>query len=181
MKPTIGVCGFGRCGTSMTMAMLAAGGVPIAGQDSPPYELPDLRDAWSMDLTGKAVKLLDVVLRAEAVPYAPEWRFVWLDRDHVEQARSAVRFLSAAGYPVPPDAAARFRDSYRRDRPDALRLLRGAGPVLVLRYERVLEDPRRAARRLKTLWPELDVKAAAGAVERRDGRSRRHLAAEVLK
>jgi hypothetical protein len=159
----------------MVMHMLAAGGVPIAGGlTRPPFELPDTQDAWSLPLAGRAVKLLDEVL-FRGIPPAPAWRFVWLDRDPAEQARSQVKFLEALVGPLagPREVAvARFAASYQRDRPKALGRLHGAGKVLTLRYEQVLADPRAGALRLRQVWPALDVDAAAGVVHERDGRCR---------
>lgn len=172
-EPAIGVCGYGRCGSSMVMHMLAAGGVPIAGGAEPPsYELPDIEDTWTIPLAGRAVKLLDAVLHSD-LPPADRWRLVWLDRDPVEQARSQVKFLEAMVGPLPEPrevAVEQFARGYQRDRPHALGLLHGHGRVLVLRYEQVLADPPAGARRLRELWPALDVDAAASVVHERDGR-----------
>ena len=186
--PTIGVCGFGRCGSTMLMQMLAAGGIPMApGSDPASGELPldafeALRHGDPADIAGTAVKLLDLPLRSP-LPTAAAWRFVWLDRDPVEQARSHIKLLAL----VDPDIAARtaqpwaFRDlvaSYGRDRPRILGILRSVGPTVVLRYEQVLANPRRAVRHLRALAPDIDGIDAAQVVHRRDGRCRPDLATE---
>lgn len=171
--PTIGVCGFGRCGSTMVMAMLDAGGCPpVAGSQPGSYELVDILDAYSLSpdqLAGRAVKLLDHQADL-GFPAARSWRFVWIDRDSTEQARSVVKFLQSIGMPTPDGLEQRLAHSYRTDRPGALGQLRRRGPVTVLRYERVLADPRKAAKRLRHVWAGLDVLAAASAVHDRDSR-----------
>lgn len=180
-RPAIGVCGFGRCGSSMTMAMLTAGGVmPAAGVGPPSYELPNIRLAYRLPLAGHSVKLLDAPLHF-GVPDAPAWRFVWLDRDPVEQAKSTLKLVAAVdGSEYEPGAVDLLTRSYEADRPRALGRLRRHGDVLVLQYERVLANPRKAAKLLRReVWPELDVDAAAAAVHQRDGRCRDDLNFEL--
>jgi hypothetical protein len=188
---SIGVCGFGRCGSTMAMAMLAAGGIPLAAGSNPRSgELDDLDGLSAVELAGRAVKLLDLVVRQPLPP--ANWRLIWLDRDPVQQAKSTVKFLRGiAGVDLRADAVDQLAASYMSDRPDALRRLRATGPVLVLEYERVLAQPKRAARRLALhvagvddltavrpsgLW--FDVRAAAAVVHRRDGSCRPDLAFE---
>lgn len=170
----VGVCGFGRCGSTMTMAMLVTGGCPPGNASRPPYE-GDPAALRGRDLSGRCVKLLHGGAMAE-IPDGPTpaWRFVWLDRDPVEQARSHVKFLRAAapatGILRDTGAVARLADTYRRDRPVLLGLLRRIGPVLVFDYERVLAQPRKAAKLLRReIWPGLDVDAAAEVVHQREG------------
>lgn len=189
MRYAVGVCGFGRCGSSMAMAMLAEGGVPTAGAVAPgSYELTGggIEQAWTLDLDGRCVKLLDSVLHRE-IPPAAAWRFVWLDRDPIQQGRSHVKFVLGLGLASlveldggPEEAASRFAASYRRDRPKAISRLHAAGRVTKLRYEDVLADPRAAAERLRReVWPTLGVDAAAAAVHDRDGTCRPDLAYEA--
>src|SRR5437868_14126670 len=95
----LGVCGFPRCGSSMTMRMLDAGGLPpISGSSPGSYELAGLDNLSARatgDFIGHAVKLLDFVqwYGVEGLPAVP-WRFVWLHRDHRQQARSFSKFTS---------------------------------------------------------------------------------------
>ncbi len=185
----VGVCGFGRCGSSMAMAMLSDGGVPLAGVVAPgSYELMSgsVGEAWTLDLDGRCVKLLDSVLR-QGIPPATAWRFVWLDRDPMEQARSHIKFLTGLGLAAllevdgsPDEAVRRFAASYRRDRPRAIAGLHATGRVTRLRYEDVLANPQAAAERLRReVWPTLDVDEAAAAVHDRDGTCRPDLAYEA--
>jgi len=179
----VGVCGFGRCGSTMAMAMLDAGGLtPADGSAERSYELGNIRDAWRVPLVGRAVKLLDSVLHF-GLPGAPAWRFVWLDRNPVQQALSTLKLMApllGESEEYAPDAIERLTASYAADRPRALAALRRRGPVLVLDYERVLIQPRKAAKLLRReVWPSLDVDAVAAVVHERDGACRPDLAFEL--
>lgn len=183
--PTIGVTGFGRCGSTMVMAMLKAGGVPpVIGSDSRSYELSDLGGLWAMAdefIRGRSVKLLDSAAYLE-VPLADEWRFVWIDRDPGQQAKSLVKFarrLLGVDIPDAEGAVKRFAASYASDRASTLNLYRAAGKVLVLKYEAVLADPLKAARALRRLVPHLDVMAGAAVVHRRSPDCRPDLSFEL--
>lgn len=153
--------------------MLVAGGCPPGNADEPPYE-GDPAALRGRDLSGTCVKLLDGG-DMEAIPLGPtpSWRFVWLDRDPVEQAKSYVKFLRAmaplTGVTATSADVPRLAFSYAADRPRLTSLLRQVAPVLFLSFERVLANPRKAARDLrKHVWPTLDVDAAAAVVHVRD-------------
>lgn len=170
----VAVCGFGRCGSTMAMAMLDAGGIPPAGGAGPhSYELPSL-DAidqlTAADLAGRSVKALDHALR-QPLPPADSWRIIWLDRDPRHQARSQVKILrNLAGVHCRTGLPRDLIDSYRSDRPRALAALERHGPVHVATYEDAVRDPVRFALDLAAfLAPELalDSDAAAAAVHRR--------------
>ncbi len=89
------VSGVGRCGTSMVMAMLGAGGMEVVG------EPPLYQDPWSAEelardlngfrgsLQGHVVKLLYPRLWVldEKAPY----RCIWLVRDPMQQAASQAK------------------------------------------------------------------------------------------
>lgn len=187
LLPAIGVCGYGRCGSTMAMQMLAAGGVPLLpGAELPPHEVP-FASLHHRALAGHAVKLLDSPGYRAGLPPAPLWRFVWLDRNPLQQALSHLKFLATMGrYRRTSDEVERFAAeakglarSYQADRPRLLTILRGAGEVLVWEYERVLANPRKAAKALAALWPGFDVAAAAAAVHKRDGLCLPDLSVEV--
>lgn len=173
-EAAIGVCGFGRCGSTMVMGMLVAGGarcnVPPTHEEWPLPEYAEL---------GQAVKLLDI-FRHHPLPLAPAWSFVWLDRDPVQQGRSHIKFGNAmAGLDLPDEAALAYAASYAKDRPGCLSFLRAHGSVLVLQYERILTAPRKAAKALREVYPALDVTAAAAVVHPRDGACRPDLSVEL--
>lgn len=184
--PAVGVCGFGRCGSTMAMSMLVAGGCPpVDDATDPPYELANARLAHHLPLAGRCVKLLDSATYCGLPrPPAGGWRFVWLDRDPVQQAISLLKMLTGFGNvsadQVASDAVDRLVASFARDRPRLLGMLRQAGPVLVLDYETVLAQPRKTAKLLRReVWPALDVDAAAAVVHRRDGTCRPDLSVEA--
>lgn len=134
----------------MMMHMLRAGGIePCEGSNGHSCELPDLSaDRLSrVNLVGRSVKLLDFAQR-ETLPDA-DWRFVWVDRDPVQQALSTSKFLhGTTGFRLNGCDVERLADSFARDRPGNLSVLRAYGPVLVFQFERVLARPFRAARSL---------------------------------
>lgn len=96
--PLIIVTGLGRCGTSLLMHMLKAGGVPVTG-NYPDFEVtPAARRyvsaQWLNACAGSAVKVLDP--HKHAWPLAtlmPEVIVLWLDRDPKEQAQSQAKFM----------------------------------------------------------------------------------------
>lgn len=182
--PAVGVCGFGRCGSTMLMSMLVAGGCPPGGADRPPYEC-DPASLHGRDLAGRCVKLLDPGETAQVLAGPTrQWRFVWLDRNPLEQAKSHIKFLTVmaplTGIRPNSQAAERLAAGYAQDRPAILGALRRVGPVLVLDYERVLAQPRKTAKLLKReVWPLLHVESAAAVVHKRDGACRPDLATEV--
>lgn len=184
----VGVCGFGRCGTTMAMAMLDAGGcLPLPGTNPGSYEFASPAEALDHPLQafrGHSVKLLDEQTLGPLPDVA--WRFVWLDRDPLQQAISALKLLIHTGVMDPPANTTQVRYrverlvySYRLDRPRYLGALRRVGPVTVLRYEDALAVPKRAAKALAKVWPDLDRQAAAAAVHDRDGGCLPDLAAEA--
>lgn len=168
--PAVGVCGFGRCGSTMVMKMLDSGGLPpVAGVAPRSYEFDRVTAIRSARSEGRAIKLLDHFARL-GFPPAEEWRFVWLDRDATQQARSHAKLAGLVGVEIDAKLQSLFAQSYAADRPRLLGALRATGPVLVLEYERVLREPLKAARLLRReVWPALDVDAAAAVVHDRAG------------
>lgn len=181
MKSIIGVCGFGRCGSTMAMKMLDAGGIPpVEGSQKVSYELGGLSDGEldGVDLEGHAVKLLDAVLHIQ-LPKV-DWQFIWLDRDLSEQVTSQIKFVTTVLGPMVRASTSKFIASYKRDRPVAMAGLKTYGPVYVMRYEDVLRAPLACAQRLSGfLGGDFDPAAAAAAVHRRDGKCRPDLSFEI--
>ena len=188
----VGVCGFGRCGTTMVMEMLWRGGLrPVDGSSAGGHELENLnrlRDLTADDLLGRSVKLLDFIRYGDRLANVP-WRFIWLDRDPVEQGRSNVKLMVGAkldqtGILDTPEgreeSALDMAAHFMEDRPTMLAGYRKFGPVTTLDYERILANPAKGAKALAKVWPDLDRKAAAGVVHRRDGTCRPDLATEKL-
>lgn len=171
-RSIVAVCGFGRCGSSMTMQMLHAGGVPVVG------EFPAFEDEhvscipidllWLECQRGKALKILDP---QRVLKRAPPLRVIWLDRDAKEQARSTIKFMSAMSggtMQFARDSVRRLAASYSQDRRAAMALFaRLQASVLVLRFEDVLSDPVAVAAKMSSIVGPFNERAAAAAVLRR--------------
>lgn len=182
----IGVCGFGRCGSTMVMEMLNAGGIrPVDGSQERSHELDSDVQDWLAQAppqpADRAVKILDAVLRwPELVHARTDFDlFVWLDRDPIEQARSMLkllRYVGVTGRATVHDLAAGFA----RDRDRTLDILRAhpTAHVVELSFEEVLADPWEGAVTLGAVLV-LDVDAAAAVVHRRTGACKPGLLFEI--
>jgi hypothetical protein len=161
----------------MVCEMLVAGGmVDLPDAHPRSHELESLDDIPGDAPHGTVVKTLTQV--PPATPGA-DWRFVWIDRPDRDRVPSELKFhqwlgsAAAFGLPVsgPPDDElfASFARAGKAERARLLPRLRRIGTLTMVRYDRVLRDPIRAARFLAgTVWRDLDVAAAADAVHRRN-------------
>ena len=173
------ISGLGRCGSTMMMHMLAAGGVDVVGAP-PAYEVEEasripLSAAWLKSIDGRAVKVLDP--HRSWRPMIPA-RVIWLDRDEKEQARSQIKFLRVMGVPVAGGSLGKVRAALRADRKRCMAILTGHHRMM-FRFEDILADPRREAARLTTFFPAIDVEKAAAVVRARDPRCAPDLQIEV--
>jgi len=164
------VCGFGRCGSSMVMQMLRAGGMPVTGE-WPDFEtilgiangsVSALEDSYN---AGRATKIL------EPHKVAPKlrpggYRSIWLDRDVEQQAKSLMKLLEVGENRRNRRALSR---SLLIDRAQALKALNRLGPVLELRFEDILLLPRASALAMAEFCelPESAIDAMAAAVRPR--------------
>ena len=145
------VAGFGRCGSSLVMQMLNAGGVPCIGTH-PDYE--DMRAASSSTILqvltpGMAVKVLDPQHHLQHLDLTHA-RAIWLDRDTTEQAKSALKLLGLHGVNTTRSMRHSVRTlarSYASDRARALKTL-GHASTLAMRFEDLLNEPKRAAEQI---------------------------------
>jgi hypothetical protein len=151
----------------MLMQMLHRGGMPCVG-DWPAFE-PEEAKAPTPEFiaasAGKAVKILD----PQRVGLPGNVRVVWLDRDHAQQAKSHAKFLGVMmGLHVDRDGRRKLAASMVRDTHAALALI-GSRPVIRLRFEDALAEPRGTALLLGEFarHPGFDVDAAAAAVRKR--------------
>lgn len=184
----IAVCGLGRCGSTMTMRMLHAGGVPVfchsTGPNSrfeTPYTnmLPKTFD-WlykggedGRGCLGKAVK----ILRSDknTPPRALKYDFIYLMRNPFEQAKSQVKFIQAHFRVMnEPDVheIQEIGERVMRKNIDLLRALKEYPNqrVHVMQFETVLADPPGEAQRLAEFLGIDDPQAAglmAAVVEKR--------------
>ena len=184
VRPTVMVCGHGRCGSSLVMQMLHAGGYPCFGEGPgfEPEEVSFDRDPVTLLplIDGKAAKILD--------PQRTEWpdlmnaRVIWLDRDRTEQAKSQVKFLcQVAGIDVPQGTAKRFSQSYGPDTARAMGAFWDIGILpLRVRFESILMFRYEEARRIADhVGGNLDIEAMAGVVIGRHPACRPDIAIEL--
>lgn len=162
-RPIIVVSGFGRCGSSLVMQMLAAGGVPCLG-DYPAFE------SRAMAKSGEAIKILDPH-RANPTPYAipPGACVIWLDRDPSEQADSLVKFTRILmGFSYNREQRRALVRQLRADREQAMRAI-GTRPKMIVPFESLLSTPAAWAKSIGAFvgLDGFDIIAAAGQVRLR--------------
>lgn len=150
------VAGFGRCGSSLTMQMLAAGGLDMAGP-WPSYEDPiaNIGGAFMEGDKGACFVLEDKVVKVldPHLGRLPPWdyRVIWCKREYDQQGKSQAKFLRLmTGMPANRETARAFARSYQQDEPNALAALRAAGQrsFLCVYFETTLRYPERAAKSL---------------------------------
>lgn len=132
------VAGLGRCGSSMVMQMLVAGGMEATGAAGPPFWedgratwLP-INNEWLDECKGKVVKLLGV--NRMYPPAGHSYRWVWMDRDRAEQVKSQHKIAKWLGRQrAPIDLGRTRRDSLAK-------IETIGGPVLELQYESIVSD-----------------------------------------
>jgi hypothetical protein len=168
------VAGFGRCGTSLVMAMLAAGGLQTVGA-APLFEHPqyiarrtDFR--FLRRQNGKVIKWVDPI--ATIIPHDVVGPVLWLDRDMIEQAKSQIKCANAFGENWPIDAAmiAEVEGQIHTKRNTALARAATVGPVTILTFEELLFDPVGSAKTLREVFQtfsNLDIEAASSVVRSR--------------
>lgn len=152
---TLVVCGFGRCGSSLVMQMLQVGGFPVTGE-YPAFEDERFSTEQQKAPAGVAIKVLDPHV---FTPPPGKYRWLWLDRDPRQQAKSQVKFMrKVVGVPCGKETVLPLAKSYERDRPACMEVIRRlGGPVLELRFEYVINSPRSAA---------VDIEVFAGCRDR---------------
>lgn len=145
------VAGFGRCGSSLVMQMMHAGGVPCIGTH-PDYE--DMRATSSSTILqvltpGMAVKVLNPQHHLQHLDLTHA-RAIWLDRDTTEQAKSALKLMGLHGVTTTRSMRHSVRTlarSYTSDRARALQTL-GPARTLAMRFEDLLTAPQHAAEQI---------------------------------
>lgn len=177
--PIVLIAGLGRCGTTLTMHMLAAGGMACVGEAPgyEPRELLGLRREWIDAQAGRAMKMIDPHAFGFPPPTqgSPSVRTIWLDRNPVEQARSQAKFAHmVGGLPMPNrDHMRRWTRGLPTDRRAALKALKvaSAAPGLMMDFEALLGLPVTAAAAIAEFlapdFPNLDVGAMAAVVRDR--------------
>lgn len=169
------VCGFGRCGSSLMMQMLDAGGIKCLGE-GPAYEPAEVGMNRNMKrllfkLGARAAKILD--------PQRSKWpkidgvKIIWMHRNPHEQAKSQVKFLTMlSGYQMgsmKPHTIAKLTDSFVQDLQPTMGMLKSLGAdILEMHFEEVLESPLYAAQKVDAfVGHKFDTEKAASVVIKR--------------
>jgi hypothetical protein len=175
------VSGLPRCGTSMMMAMLAAGGLPLlvdnvreADEDNPRgyYEFEAVKHmkedtSWLADAGGKVVKMVSALLTD--LPDGHRYRVVFMERNMAEILASQRTMLARQGHTVDPAGEDRQAELFERHLASVRRWL-AARPnfaVLYVHYNDLLAEPAGHIARLDEFFGgTLDTAAMAAVVDR---------------
>lgn len=175
-KPVIVVCGLGRCGSSLTMQMLAAGGLSCTGKypafedDRAGLQKPIDRE-WFHTLGGQAVKVLDPHINR--IPAGEHVRVIWLSRRPSEQCASIIKMMvHLEGAPEPNNKQRkRLLEALAKDTREGIRTVRELSSVfMVMNFEVILAQPLNMANAIAHYLrdiQELDVFAMAKVVRPR--------------
>lgn len=142
------VSGLARCGTSLLMQMLSAGGWPVYGPDEstwPAFEHPIAMSGQSPTLsaTGLIKWLIPVVpVPREFRPPKTVRGTIFLHRNPLEQARSHLKLMKYMGMPTGDVDAEAYGRTFARDAPLARAALARSGPVLDASFENLISMPR---------------------------------------
>lgn len=172
------VCGLGRCGTSMTMHMLKAGGHPVFADRPGSLEhsrmttLPG-EHVWMQSVDGAAIKINDPHIFTP--PMGLDYAAVFLTRDHYQQAKSMQKLEAEAGKKLDRSVRGDLRKKMnwlRKSEPRCIKILRGLvkGRFLERTFESVLRDPKTYAMQLEALTKkhqQLDIPAMVNVVRER--------------
>jgi len=176
------VSGLPRSGTSMMMAMLAAGGVEILTDGvrepdesnprgyfefEPTKALRDSEAAWLPMAEGKAVKVVSPLLRY--LPAQHHYKILFMLRSIDEILASQGRMLEGTGQETSAHADAKLAASFTRHLTEVRNWLADQPNVeaLWIPYRAVIDDPIAAARSISSfLGQPLDETAMAQAIDR---------------
>ena len=189
-EPIIVVSGLPRSGTSMMMAMLDAGGIPLltdhlrrADEDNPRgyYEYEPVKalrregnHAWLEEAKGRAVKVIsELVLH---LPSDYNYRIIFMNRDLPEIIASQDRMLARRGK---PEEAAGDEDELAEAFHQHLRKVKAwikehsNSPAMEVHYREALDEPVAQAKRIQEfLDKKLDIAKMAGVVDKKLYRNR---------
>jgi sulfotransferase family protein len=187
--PVVVVSGLPRSGTSMTMRMLVAGGMPVvtdgrraADEDNPTgyFEEEKVKDlaldpdkGWLRRARGKAVKVVSSLL--PHLPDSNNYKVLFMHRDLHEVLASQSKMLEHRGE-TSDTGDDRMLELFRGHlvAVQAMLRTRPCFEVREIEYAAVVRDARGQAERIRSfLGLRLDVGAMAGAVEPELYRNRR--------
>lgn len=187
-EPVVVVSGLPRSGTSMLMAMLEAGGLPLltdakrhADPDNPRgyFEMESVKSlgeqqdkAWVRNARGKGLKVISYLLKE--LPDDNAYRVLFARRDLAEVIRSQNVMLERQQQPNPVDDA-KALDLFRKHLVNVQLLMRRRRNfrLLEVAHRDALADPRRTAVAINAfLGGRLDVERMAAVVDRELYRNR---------
>ncbi len=172
---TVIVSGLTRCGSSMTMQMLHAGGMPIScapGNESVSGEHDSQIEALKILATkganGMAIKCLDP--HRFVIPKG-NYIIFWCCRDYDQQAKSICKFMEGMlGIKTDRTTKKSIRKSLPEDTKKCLKKLEKLGPVHKFLFEDTLLDPPLIAASIANILKDLvrlDVAKMANVVYKR--------------
>lgn len=187
MSNVLAIAGLGRCGSSLVMQMLAAGGAPVLGE-YPAYEKTEgmTWPGWLQRVAAApgpvALKWLD----PHKMPLSSGMvvSVVWLERNFQQQAKSQLKFSAAGKFRFGRAAHDKMEQRLIAEQQTCLALLRARGyPVLRVGFESIIREPESAARVLArvgqgVLGVRLDVDRMAAQVLPRGSACLRDLSVE---
>ncbi len=188
-RPVIVVSGLPRSGTSMTMQMLAAAGVPVVsdgvrepGEDNPRGYFEDERvkalykdgedRSWLVEARGKAIKIISFLL--SYLPDSNRYKIIFMRRELSEVIASQRKMLERRDEPTQDDEERLF-ELWESHLTGVGELMSSAPNIELIdvAYKDVIENAALQARRIRDfLEMELDVGKMAAAVDRKLYRNR---------
>src|SRR5271163_2177770 len=173
------VSGMPRSGTSLTMQMLGAGGMPLLADHRRSADAHNLRgyfeyepakrlaenSAWVENAKGRAVKIIYRLLRH--LPGEIEYRVLFLERDLVEIFESQQDMLRSKNHPAANQDRARILPALAAELAATKEWLahRSNMQVLAVPYAEVLCDAGKWAREISHFLDGLNAPAMAAAVD----------------
>ena len=171
-EPVVVVSGLPRSGTSMTMQMLAAAGIPVvtdgirpAGEDNPKGYFEDERvkdlhkenedRSWTRDARGKAIKIISFLLKD--LPETNNYKVIFMKRALPEVLASQKKMLERRSE-TDGSGDERMLELWENHLWRVSYLLKHASQfeTLEIAYADVIGDPLREARRIRDF---LELKA----------------------
>jgi hypothetical protein len=181
-RPIVVVSGLPRSGTSMMMAMLEAGGVPVwtdgvrAADDQNPngyYEVERIKDldkpidkGWLREGRGRAIKVISSLL--EHLPAGNQYQVIFMNRDLAEVLQSQGKMLAqrGEGHDRARDGALAAAYAAHLRRVKSLLARDARFTALDIDYADVLADPQTVSIRIRTfLRARLNLERMAAAVD----------------
>lgn len=142
------VTGMPRCGSTLVMRMLVCAGIKASSmtgrnmEDHRTLDLP-MDAAWVRQEDGRCIKVLDAA--TYRLPAGPNYRFILLTRDPMQQAESLAREATAIGLDVPPDSQGAIAFQLQEQVAAIAKACARLGPLLYVGFGALVNNPEVAA------------------------------------